>query len=199
MLSAIRALPLVPVTISALLVLVWLFPVDEWLYYNRPDVQQGQLWRLLTSNLTHIDGRHLVFNLAGIWLMVWWFGDSLSQRKWLVISLICSLGVGVGLFLVYPDIVWYKGFSGALYGLFAAGSVFMLGSHRWLALSGFAVVTLKLVADAAAWPVLAAPPLHDFPVVHQAHFLGFLSGVLVALIWSVLSGRSGSGFPQAGS
>ncbi|MDK9559141.1 rhombosortase [Marinobacter sp. M216] len=194
LLSMFRNLPLVPISISALIVLVWLLPVDQWLEYHRALIGQGQLWRLLTANLAHIDGSHLLFNLAGLWLMAWWFGSALSQLKWLVVTLACGLAVTGGLFLFYPDPLWYRGFSGVLYGLFAAGSVFMISTHRWLALAGLALVVIKLVGDASGWPVVGSEPMHDFRVVHQAHHLGFIMGALVAVLWSRVSGQFGSGF-----
>ncbi len=188
-----------PALISALLVLCWLLPLEPWFRYEREAIGQGQLWRLLSGNLVHIDGWHLLSNLVGLWLVHWWVADSLSEVRWWVTSVLCGLGVTAGLYLWHPDIAWYMGFSGALYGVFAAGSVFMLPRHRYLALTGLVLVVMKLIADEVGFLDLGVSSISDVTVIHQAHNYGFAVGALVALVWSRFSGRSGSGSPPAGS
>lgn len=188
-----------PLLISIGLLVASLYPVGATLQYQWSGVNAGEWWRLLTGHWVHIDQWHLAFNLAGVWLVWLWCGPSFTPLRWLITVVLCSLSVTLCLLLLDPDVTWYRGFSGVLFGVFAAGSVAMLSRHRAIALVGLAVAGGKLLLDATGWQVLGVGLVTDFRIIHQAHLYGFLSGGVLGLIWVAANVRSGSGSRRSGN
>lgn len=197
--SALLHRSLAPLALTLVLMACWVYPVAPLFQYQWSAVQQGEWWRLFTGHWVHIDHWHLAVNLAGVWLIWLWCGPGFGPGRWLLTTLVCSLTIGAGLYLLDPDVAWYRGFSGVLFGLFAAGSLGLLSQHPILALAGLAGAAVKLALDATGWQILGVGLVSDFRIIHQAHLYGFVSGLAVALAGYVVSGRPGSGFRPGGN
>lgn len=174
---------LAPTALSALLMACWFYSVAAAFQYQPGLIRQGEVWRLLTGHWVHVDHWHLVFNLVGIWLVWLWNGPGFGPGRWLLTALVCSLAISVGLYLFDPEVAWYRGFSGVLFGLFAAGSVMLIKEHPLLALAGLVAAAAKLLVDTVGWAELGVGLMTDFRVIHQAHLYGFLSGLGLGLFF----------------
>ncbi|MGA7541145.1 MAG: rhombosortase [Steroidobacteraceae bacterium] len=156
------------------------------LEYRRAAVLRGELWRLVTGDVVHLGWVHLARDLAGLFLIWTLVGDSLDDRSWLWVLGTSGLAVGLGLLVFSPEISWYVGISGVLFGLFCAGALCQLPQRPI-----FAGVLLLGMATVVAWTLsTGALPSETVGlggrVVPQAHLYGALGGAAVILVRTVL-------------
>jgi rhomboid family GlyGly-CTERM serine protease len=170
--------------ISLLALLISLLP-DIWqeaLQYQRREVLSGDLWRLLSAHLTHLNWPHLLMNLAGLW-MIWLL--FLSREKPLsicLLSLLLLLGTGLGLLALHPEISWYRGLSGALHGLLLLA---LLRHQAWRNPGGLVLLALfciKLLWEQVNGPMYGSEALIEGRVIVESHLYGTLSGGIIWLL-----------------
>jgi rhomboid family GlyGly-CTERM serine protease len=147
------------------------------LQYDRAAIAAGELWRLLTAHLVHLDYHHTLLNCAGLALMWALFARAYPPRHWAVVLLVAIAAIDAGLWLGDSTLRWYVGSSGALHGVMAAGTLAHLRRAErdgWL-LAAF-------LAGKLAWEQWAGPlPLSGRdPVVVDAHLYGALGGLAAA-------------------
>jgi rhomboid family GlyGly-CTERM serine protease len=148
------------------------------LAYDRVRLAHGQLWRLVTAHLIHLDLEHAVLNTLGLVLMWALFARDYSPRQWFPILLGTVAAIDAGLWFRTSTIGWYVGSSGALHGVMAAGTVAHLrrrDADAWL-LAAFLLA--KLGYEQLAGPL---PFAGSGAVVVDAHLYGALGGLAVAL------------------
>lgn len=150
------------------------------LEYVRLRVLDGELWRLLTASLTHINLNHLLLNLCALatLLLIAYRLDRL-QAALIVLPLVCILSNT--LLLLFPSLDWYRGLSGGLYGLAAFLIVGMLGSvqHRRLGAVALVVLTAKCAADALTDSARVSAII-GARVAWEAHLTGCVAGMAMA-------------------
>jgi rhomboid family GlyGly-CTERM serine protease len=149
--------------------------LGDWLIWNRADIVRGELWRLGSGTLVHLNGQHALANLAGLFL--WWRLESLAPRPASTRARLLGMlagSFGVGALLLLSDLNWYAGASGLVYGLITFTAL-RSGAR------GLTVLALLLI-----W-LVAGPHLvnHDFPVATQAHWAGVALGALTAAVWRI--------------
>jgi rhomboid family GlyGly-CTERM serine protease len=174
-----------PLAITLLVLLFSLLP-DAWqgvLQYRRDEILSGELWRLLSAHLTHLNWPHLLMNLVGLWLIWLLF---LSREKALATCLfvwpLLMLGTGLGLLALHSEIAWYRGLSGALHGLLLLA---LLRQRAWQNLSGGLLLVLfcaKLLWEQTVGPASGSESLIDGRVIVESHLYGALSGGLIWLL-----------------
>lgn len=173
-----------PLAISSLVLLIALLP-DTWqvaAQYQREAVLSGELWRLLSAHLTHLNWPHVWMNLAGLWLIWILF---LSHEKALpvcLLNLLLMLGTALGLLLLHPEITWYRGLSGTLHGLLLLA---LLRQQVWQSLSGKLLLGLfcaKVLGEQVLGPVTGGEALIDGRIIVESHLYGTLSGGLIWLL-----------------
>jgi rhomboid family GlyGly-CTERM serine protease len=146
------------------------------LRYDRAALAGGEIWRLLTAHLVHLDLRHALLNCCGLALMWALFARDYTVRQWLLVALGAMVAIDSGLWLCDSTVQWYVGSSGALHGVMAAGALAHLRRREpegWL-LAAFLAVKLT-------WEHWVGPlPLSGGPVVVDAHLYGVLGGAAVA-------------------
>jgi rhomboid family GlyGly-CTERM serine protease len=148
-----------------------------WLRYDRVALQSGEVWRLLTAHLVHLDLHHALLNCLGLALMWALFARDYTPRQWLLILLGSMAAIDAGLWLWDSTLRWYVGSSGALHGVMAAGTLAHLRRRErdaWL-LAAF-------LAGKLAWEqaVGALPLSGSDPVVVDAHMFGVAGGLATA-------------------
>jgi len=147
------------------------------LRYDRAALAAGELWRLLTAHLVHLDLHHALLNCAGLALMWALFARAYSPRQWVVVLVAAVAAIDAGLWFGDSTLRWYVGSSGVLHGVMAAGTLAHLrrGERDGWILAAFLLGKL-------AWEQWVGPlPLsgHDAVVV-DAHLYGVLGGLAAA-------------------
>jgi len=172
------SLPLVLIVSSVLLMLAG-NELDGELRYERSAIMAGEIWRLFTGHLIHLGWSHLALNVGGL-LLVWLLcGDSLTARLWWLVTLVCALGVSLGLLLFDPSLQWYVGLSGVLHGLLVAGGsvAWFKGQRDSLLLLG--AVALKLLWEQWVGPMPGSEASAGGHVVVDAHLYGACTAALL--------------------
>jgi rhomboid family GlyGly-CTERM serine protease len=153
------------------------------LEYYRIRVGEGEAWRLLTGQIVHWTARMAAFDLGmllglGVWLEV--RGD----RRLAAMAL--TLGGGLTALAVHalsPDLLVYRGSSGAASALFVLAAVRIADSSdpwaRIPALTAVALFLAKAVFEQLSGQTLFAgslpPGIHVVPLVHLLGGIGGLA------------------------
>lgn len=182
----------IPATVSAIAFVVAVFmPETSSLLQYRHDFDlSGEVWRLVTAHFVHLDWPHFLFNLVGLWLLWLLVGNAFTLDQWLLLIVLLSVSITIALKIGSPEIAWYVGLSGLLYGMLTIGLVVKIDSPKSPPALLFTLVLLKVLFDSFSGP-LTLMDLASHRVVAEAHAYGMASGVSFGLLWQsfiVLSG-----------
>ncbi len=178
----------IPLLLSAVAIVLMLLADSgaETLRYQREAILDGGVWRLLSGHLIHLGWMHLWLNLAGLWLVWFLTGDSLTVSGWWSLLLWCALFIALGLLLLNPELQWYVGLSGILHGLLLAGLLVRLSFGQRDALVVLVVLVGKLVWEQFFGPMPGSEASVGGTVVVDAHLYGAIAGAAgVALLLGV--------------
>lgn len=172
--------------LAVLLVSLQAAGLSQPLEYQRSAVLRGELWRLVTGNLVHLGWVHLARDLVGLFLIWALVGDSLDEQSWLWASGTSALAVGLGLLVFSPQISWYVGISGVLFGLYCTGVLRQLRDRPI-----YAGALLLGMVTIIAWTLYAGALSDEAAglggrVVPQAHLYGAVGGAAFILVRSAL-------------
>jgi len=151
-----------------------------------------QPYRLVTSMFIHLDFIHLFFNMFALFI----FGPDiervLGKPRYLLLYFLSGIMADVihayfiAIFYPYKRLLWTPaiGASGAIFGVMAAFAV-LFPFRRLMVFMGFpiiapAVVVVVLMAFLQVLYALLAP---FSQVAYAAHVGGFLTGLILALIY----------------
>ncbi|MCP5056765.1 MAG: rhombosortase [bacterium] len=175
------------VSLAAVVVAVVVHVVPDvssaWIF-ERDAIKSWQLWRILTSSWVHYSWAHLAHNALVIIACGVLLRDA-DWRRYAALLLGGGLVVGLGVFLLRPDVARFAGLSGvacgatalaALRGMRHSGQV----SRLHLALLAGLVVKLgfELATDTSLLDLGRATVAN--PLLPFSHVLGAASALLVA-------------------
>ncbi len=159
----------------------------EWLSYDRYAIQGFETWRVLSGNIVHTNGYHVLLNIAGLVLLWALHGEHYDIGKFLKVFVWCALGTSAGLYLYSPDMILYAGLSGALHGLFVWGAMMDIYNQvksGWLLLFG---VGIKLFHEQWFGSSDSVAMLIDATVAVDAHLYGAFAGFIIFELMYVFS------------
>lgn len=159
--------------------------VTRALRYERAALARGELWRLISGHLVHLNAGHLLLNVAGLGMVWLLFAAEYTLGRWALVAAAGVLAMDAGFWSLMPGLVWYVGLSGLLHALFAAGCVRWIGQGArdgWLVAAIFAA---KLAWEQTAGPLPFTEASTGGPVVVEAHLFGAAGGALAALAFAV--------------
>ena len=158
----------------------------EYLQYQHQAIDRGQLWRLLTGHWVHLNAMHFLMNLFAL-LVLWQLSeDWLSTNNKLLILLGSMVLIGCGLYVIFPQIDWYRGLSGALHAFWLAIALLGLKRDRLIAIILLLVLLFKLGWEIAVGPTPLAATLAGGPVLLEAHWLGAAAGLVMTSLLLIL-------------
>ena len=192
--------PWVTALLTATLVLVQVLSPTLFthLVYDRAAILDGQIWRLVTGHLVHLDWNHLSANAAALFGLGWLVETAPGNgRKNLVTVLVASIAVISALLMLFaPATAFYAGLSGALNGLFAFACLQLYGQTRhkaWLVL--ILGAAFKIGWESAFGPLFTSSLA--WPSQTLAHFGGLLAGLGLATGATICKARKSWYFPWA--
>jgi rhomboid family GlyGly-CTERM serine protease len=151
--------------------------------FLRENIQQGELWRIWTGNLVHSNLYHLALNLTGFWLFVFIFKELMNTTQLLISLVFLISGVGLGLYFFNPQLYWYAGLSGALYGLFIVGAIYaFIGKDTLTALLILIVIPAKIIWDHLHNAGQTNAHLIGVPVSTDSHIYGISSACIISIV-----------------
>jgi rhomboid family GlyGly-CTERM serine protease len=152
------------------------------LAWDRPALEGGEYWRLLSGHFVHLGWSHLALNLAGLGLVTWITGSAYSPLRWLVIAILTIATIDAGFWFLYADLDWYVGLSGLLHGLLIAGLVAGVRRRDREAMVLGVLVIAKLGWEQIVGPLPGSESTSGGAVIIDAHLYGAIGGLLGALV-----------------
>ena len=149
------------------------------LRYEQSFIAEGQLWRLLSAHVVHLDWAHFSLNAAAlmfIWILV---GHFLTQIQWAATLLGSALGITLGFYLLLPSLQWYVGLSGVLHALLMAGALIGAFQKDRISMILVAGIIVKLLAEHFYGALSSG--LIEGGVVTESHLFGAFMGTVSAL------------------
>lgn len=164
------------------------FELKQYFYFDQQYVEQGQVWRLITTHLVHLNVTHLGMNFLGLAIIAWVGPRWLTDWRALLFNLWLFVLVGYGIFEVAkadPNFNAYFGFSGVLYGWLVAALAFAphYSVPVRLVAAGF-VAAKVLIEQIPGFSFVATDAAIGAPVMVQAHLFGLLAAIIVMpILW----------------
>lgn len=148
-----------------------------WLRYDRQGLEQGQLWRLFSAHVVHLNWQHALLNAAALCLLWVLFAAEYPARRWLWIIGGALVVIDAGLWFLRPQVEWYVGASGILHGVLAAGALAGYRKRRESGALLMLLLVIKLVYEQRTGLSAFDSAL---PILPDAHLFGVLGGLLGA-------------------
>lgn len=189
----LRAHGVLPVTgaLAVFMLLLALWPGSlPALGYERGLIAEGELWRLLSAHLVHLNLNHALLNMSGLLMLGYYFRHDFSPASWLGLIALAGLVISAGLWWAEPALRGYAGFSGVLHALLYAGLV-----RTWKEMPWLNSLVLALLLGRLCWEHSAyydenyLRGLINGRVIPNAHLFGALTGLAWGLAttgWSAL-------------
>lgn len=156
--------------------------VNPWLRYDREAIAAGQVWRLVSCHLVHLNLWHLGMNLAGFLLCCYFFVDVYDRRQFLLWLGLTAPGVGLAIYFIDHAPGYYVGLSGLLHGWLVLALVTGFRTHPWLHGGVLLIIAARLL-----WEQLPGYDrgylrhLIDGDVYVNGHLYGALGGLIIAM------------------
>ncbi len=181
---------IISVLILAISASLQLLPQDAQLLMrlDRTELANLELWRLLSGHLVHLSWNHLLLNAAGLVLLALLFDSSWHSRDIVLGGVFSALAISLGIYFLFPDIMWYVGLSGVIHAWFVIASIRVYTTQPRFA----SLLLLALIAKLVFENVTTGNTDADWlggNVIEQQHLLGASSGLFYALLSKTLSVR----------
>ena len=173
---------IIPLGFACFILLSGFLP-DSWAglgEFDREAIADGQYWRIVTGQWLHFGINHSLMNAACLALVQWQLLSTLSLRHWLGIQSVLMLSVGLGLYFFSPQVVIYRGYSGAFCGLLAYAALCNLAESRWMSLLFIGLLVKIISEQMPGYNLYYLQPIIGVAVATDAHLYGFISGTLTA-------------------
>ena len=153
----------------------WTGAVDVSPLLEDPNIRRGQVWRLVTSILPHVDIVHLAFNLYWLWALGSLVEETFGHARTLALVLALAVGSSAAEYALFYGGV---GLSGVGYGLFGFLWVLSRRDERFRD-----AVDAQTAALFVGWFFLciAATYAGVWEVANLAHGVGAVLGALLGL------------------
>ncbi len=195
-------LPWAALGLTALASLLWALdgtlgrPVE----YDRAAIGGGQLWRLMTGHLAHWSTDHLLWDAAVFAAVGSLFECRHGGRRFLVVVGGAALFISLGLWMMRPDVAWFRGLSGidcavvVAYATSATRAAMARGAHKQAI---FGCILLLGYGAKLSWEVATGGTLFvesgpaAFVSLPLTHAIGGLWGLITALVFVEVYRRRG--------
>ena len=141
-----------------------------------------EYWRLLTAHWVHVNWRHLMLNGLGLLLCMSIASPRWLIRHWVIYNLILAFGISILFWLRNPQLEWYAGYSGVLFGLYLLAAVDLYPREKIVALLLAAAISIKVILEQTSDLQLNSSEFIGSPVIVDAHLYGLLLGLSIALV-----------------
>ncbi|MDY7024800.1 MAG: rhombosortase [Pseudomonadota bacterium] len=181
-----------PLMISLICTIVTI-EYGDYLIYDR-ELMAAEPYRFLTSQWTHATYQHYLINAIGFTLVGYIFYKYVSTIVWLIMIFYTTLAVSIAMFAYDTELMYYTGFSGALYGLLVF-SLFRAFPHiPKICIIAFLFIIIRLYLEQTGlFDVNINAELLGGEVWVNSHLYGALSGVIVGGL-SLLFGSSSDNY-----
>ena len=150
---------------------------------------EGEYWRGYTAHWVHANWLHLLLNATGLTLCMTIASPTWSIWRWVAYHLYLALGISTLFTLLNPELHWYVGYSGVLFGIYLLAAIDLYPRDKIIALLLGAAITIKVVLEQSGDMTLSSGELIGVPVIIDAHLYGLSLGLSIALAQRVYTIR----------
>ena len=141
----------------------------------------GEYWRGYTAHWVHANWWHFLLNAAGMILCMTLASPTWSIRRWVAYHLYLALGISILFTLLNPELRWYVGYSGVLFGIYLLAAIDLYSRDKTIALLLGVAIVIKVVLEQSGDITVTSGKLIGIPVIIDAHLYGLLLGLSIAL------------------
>ena len=164
----------------AIMVILQLFDIHD-LRYQYDWLSKAEYWRLLSAHWVHVNWMHLILNAAGLLLCMAIAAPRWSIRQWTLYQLILGFGISILFSLRNPNLEWYVGYSGVLFGIYLLAAIDLYSREKLIALLLGAAISIKVILEQTSDLKVTSSDLIGTPVIIDAHLYGLVLGLSIAL------------------
>lgn len=150
--------------------------------YESDVVSSFEVWRLLTAHWVHLNWTHWLLNNFGFILLVAITRVNWNSVFWIKLIIAHSLFISSALLFLNPQLHWYVGFSGVLYGLYIVAAMMMFKKEKIMSLMIMAIVMIKIGSEQIFGSEVSSQALLGAPVVVDAHAYGVACGLCMSIL-----------------
>ena len=140
-----------------------------------------ELWRVFTGHWVHANWVHYLLNMAGFILCLALTGVKWSIWQWVWRILILSLGISLGFYVLHPEVSWYVGFSGVLFGLYVLTAYASFSDQAFMSGILLLFIGVKIILEQWSSVNITTSDLIGVPVLVDAHLYGVLIAILLVV------------------
>ncbi|MQX54490.1 rhombosortase [Alcanivorax sediminis] len=160
--------------------------LNPWLAFDRAAIEAGQVWRVFTCHLVHLNSWHLLLNLSGLVLCGYFFEDLLDRFRFWAWLIFCGLTSGLALYFIDGQLMHYVGLSGILHGLLILCLLLGWRGNPVLHSVVLAVIVGRMISEhLPGYDVDYLQNWINGRVYVNAHLYGAISGVA---LWGFIKG-----------
>lgn len=151
----------------------------EALIFDRAQIEAGEIWRLVTGHLVHLNLQHLLWNAIAFVVLAAMarYDEGISYARQAGIMLAGVAVIDIALYASPSPLSFYAGFSGVLNALWAVMIVEAWRQKKSLLIAGIGVLSLAKIG----YEALTAKTLFfdtPWPAAFEGHAGGVLAGLL---------------------
>lgn len=156
---------------------------QPWASLNLPTVLQGEIWRLLTAHLIHLDWEHFAMNMIGMGLCMLAFQSHIKPVHWLASFCVIAVFSSLCLLSTYDINQRYMGFSDVLHGWILLGAISIARSEFKLSLAIFVLFWIKIIEENSGLAFFTSGSMELENIATDSHLYGAIGGMLYGFAW----------------
>jgi len=165
--------------------------IEYHLALQRTAVASGEWWRIFTSQYVHLGFNHTLLNVVGYLIIAAAFREDVTPREECIALLLSNVGVGLGIYFFSPELEWYVGLSGAIYGLLAHNLIIGWRRSPLLSLLFGVYLAGKFVYEQfISGPDTVTAAFIGADVAVDSHLYGAITGLITGIASYFLFHRS---------
>ena len=167
---------------ASLLVMTLMQVIDSHIFRFQQDwIQQAEFWRVITAHWIHFNWQHLLLNGIGLVLCVAIARPVWSVRRWIVYNGLLAIGISLLFTWLNPELDWYVGYSGVLFGVFLLAAIELFKTERIIALLLGIGICSKVALEQTSSLTVTTSDFIGVPVIIDAHLYGLLLALVIAV------------------
>ena len=184
-----RLIPWGSLLLTFFVIIIWLFPeMTLLMQFDRTQISEGQIWRILSGHFTHWSTNHLFWDLL-VFVILGSICEKINKKNYFACLILSTICISMGVLAFLPDMELYRGLSGIDSALFVLLMVEILKrkykekSFVWVffIIFGFLCFIGKLLFEIISGSTIFVESSGVMVPVPLAHLIGGFAGILSSI------------------
>ena len=157
----------------------------QLMQFDREQIIEGQIWRILTGHFTHCSTSHLFWDVM-VFIVLGSICEKINRKNYFVCLIFSSVFISLGVLVFLPDMKFYRGLSGIDSAIFVFLMVEILKrkykekSMVWIIVIVLGLVCFisKLLFENISGTTIFVNSTDTMIPVPLAHLIGGISGII---------------------